>query len=232
VVGDLGHSLAEPARVLLGDHDSGTFWFFDEDNRELIVKLLDACELNGHYWFFAAGLTDVEVQLEVEDPETGTANVYLNPLGRPFQPILDTEAFMCSPGPARSTPNRIARGHRFAAGGPACGGEPESLCLADGRFRVEVAYTDFAGATAPAFGGNLTDDTGALFFFDPANVEMLIKVLDACVFGNYWVFAAGLTNVGVDLRVVDTATGRARTYRNPVVRNFAPITDTGTFPCS
>jgi hypothetical protein len=219
-------------------NDSGTFWFFDRDNRELIVKVLDACAVNGHYWFFAAGLTDVEVALEVWDKATGFANLYLNPLGRTFVPILDTTAFECSEA-ARTGSERAVDPPPLATAiatagsdGTACGGDTEDLCLVDGRFRVEVDFTGFDGVTAPAFGGQLTDETGALFFFDRSNVEMLIKILDACVFGNYWVFAAGLTNVGVEVRVIDTATGATRVYRNPVGRSFEAITDTAAFACS
>ena len=232
-------------------NESGTFWFFEPENRELIVKVLPACQVNGHYWFFAAGLTDVGVQILLTDPETGIGNLYANPIGRPFEPILDTEALACSEvdvsgarsGTARAgvavpTARRLGPGTGTApssaasSGGSACGGDADDICLAGARFRVEVDYTDFAGATSPAFGGNLTPDTGALFFFDPSNVEMLVKVLDACVFGNYWLFAAGLTNLGVDLRVTDTVTGVSRRYRNPVSQSFQPIFDTSSFPCT
>jgi len=74
--------------------DSGYFWFFDPDNVELVVKVLDACqEPYHHFWFFAAGLTNVEVTLTVTDLETGAERTYLNPIGAEFQPILDTRAF-------------------------------------------------------------------------------------------------------------------------------------------
>ena len=32
--------------------DTGTFWFFDDDNLELVVKVVDGTWLNGHYWVF------------------------------------------------------------------------------------------------------------------------------------------------------------------------------------
>jgi hypothetical protein len=44
---------------------------------------------------FAAGLTDVEATLTVVDSATGAVRTYNNPLGEPFRPILDTEAFGC-----------------------------------------------------------------------------------------------------------------------------------------
>lgn len=73
---------------------SGSFWFFRSDNPELLVKLIDACDLVGHWWFFAAGLTDVAVEIQVEGPG-GAARTYERPVGEPFAPILDTAAFPC-----------------------------------------------------------------------------------------------------------------------------------------
>lgn len=76
-------------------NDSGAFWFFTDTNYELMVKVLDACSYNGHFWFFAAGLTDVGVDIVVTDNTTGAVKRYTNPVGRPFQPITDTSAFAC-----------------------------------------------------------------------------------------------------------------------------------------
>jgi hypothetical protein len=72
---------------------SGAMWFFAADNYEVFVKMLDACSYNGYYWFFAAGLTNVEVSIEVIDRQTGTVRTYDNPLGRYFPPTFDTAAF-------------------------------------------------------------------------------------------------------------------------------------------
>jgi hypothetical protein len=56
--------------------DTGGFWFFDEDNVELMVKVLDGRRVNGHWWVFYAGLSDVEYTLTVHsafsDPVTYT----------------------------------------------------------------------------------------------------------------------------------------------------------------
>jgi len=77
--------------------ESGAFWFFGADNLELFVKVLDACATFDRYWVFVAGLTDVEVQLLVRDVESGAARTYYNPMGQPFQPILDASAFATCP---------------------------------------------------------------------------------------------------------------------------------------
>lgn len=77
--------------------DTGTFWFFDAANVEIVVKVLDACGFSGHYWVFAAGLTDVQVELEVRDIQTGTVRRYFNPPNTAFRPIQDTQAFSACP---------------------------------------------------------------------------------------------------------------------------------------
>jgi hypothetical protein len=77
--------------------DTGYFWFFDADNVELVIKVLDACAINGRFWVFAGGLTDVEATLTVTDTQGGQSTTYGNPLGTPFQPIQDTGAFATCP---------------------------------------------------------------------------------------------------------------------------------------
>jgi hypothetical protein len=76
----------------LGD-DSGRFWFFAEDNTETVIKVLDACSYDNHYWVFASGLTNVEVLITVTDTQAGRTRQYFNPQGKPFAPIQDVEAF-------------------------------------------------------------------------------------------------------------------------------------------
>jgi PKD repeat protein len=77
--------------------DSGYFWFFNDTNIETVVKVLNACGLNGHYWVFAAGLTNVQATLTVVDTANGTPKQYQNPQGTPFAPIQDTTAFGTCP---------------------------------------------------------------------------------------------------------------------------------------
>jgi len=75
--------------------DTGYFWFFDPNNVEVVTKVLDGCSPNGHYWFFASGLTNVGVQISVTDTLTGASKPCSNPVGTAFQPIQDTAAFPC-----------------------------------------------------------------------------------------------------------------------------------------
>ena len=105
-----------------------------------------------------------------------------------------------------------------------------TVCLNDGRFRVRSSFV----TSQDSGQGNavmLTDDTGYFSFFQAANVELVVKVLDACdtSFNRFWVFAAGLTDVEVELEVTDTQEGMILTYTNPQGSAFVPIQDTDAF---
>ncbi|HUP24463.1 MAG TPA: hypothetical protein VNB06_16160 [Thermoanaerobaculia bacterium] len=83
----------EGRTVDIGRRDSGLFYFFDPDNMEMLVKLLDGCAINGHFWVFFAATTDVGFELTVDDVVAGTSRVYDNPVGLAAPPVLDTVAF-------------------------------------------------------------------------------------------------------------------------------------------
>lgn len=140
------------------------------------------------------------------------------------------------PGPAVLAGFEFLTAQRYPAAPPAtCVPEPTVLCLLGGRFQVELAWTVASGATG--FGqvvpGIAPENSGLLWFFAPANWELLVKVLDGCaVNGHYWVFAAATTDVGTKLTVVDTETGAARSYANPLGQPAAPIQDTQAFACA
>lgn len=77
--------------------DTGYFWFFNADNVEVVVKVLNGCGLNNRYWVFTAGLTDVRVDLTVTDTETGAVKTYTNPQGTKYVAVQDTAAFATCP---------------------------------------------------------------------------------------------------------------------------------------
>ncbi|HYH44719.1 MAG TPA: hypothetical protein VEG34_03475 [Thermoanaerobaculia bacterium] len=76
--------------------ETGAFSFFHPANVEVVVKVIDGCALNGRFWVFAAGLTDVRTEIAVTDAVTGARRTYGNPAGTPFAAIQDTDAFPCS----------------------------------------------------------------------------------------------------------------------------------------
>ncbi len=51
------------------------------NNPEIFVKLLDGTAINGEYWFFYGGLTNLEYTLTVTDVATGAQKTYTNPAG-------------------------------------------------------------------------------------------------------------------------------------------------------
>ncbi len=72
--------------------DTGYFWFFDDTNVELVVKVLDARAVNGHTWVFYGALSDVEYHITVTDTDTGVARTYDNTSGN-LGSFADTAAF-------------------------------------------------------------------------------------------------------------------------------------------
>ncbi|HEV3457491.1 MAG TPA: hypothetical protein VHG32_13090 [Thermoanaerobaculia bacterium] len=78
-------------------NDTGYFWFFESSNVEMVIKVLSACALDGKYWVFAGGLTNVHTTVTVTDTKTGKFKTYVNPQGVSFQPVQDTAAFSTCP---------------------------------------------------------------------------------------------------------------------------------------
>ncbi len=117
----------------------------------------------------------------------------------------------------------------------ACVSSASTRCLLNSRFAVTVdwaAQDGGSGAGRVVHAG--TNDSGLFRFFDENNWEVLIKVLDACRDGGgVWVFGASTTDLGVTVRVADTAPGATdppREYRSPPGAPASAITDTDAFP--
>ncbi len=87
-----------PARVVdFGSDDSGLFYFFNPDNWEMLVKVLDVCDKFDAFWVFSAATTSVEYTLTVTDTQTNATKEYFNPLGNAAAAITDTSAFATCP---------------------------------------------------------------------------------------------------------------------------------------
>ena len=114
--------------------------------------------------------------------------------------------------------------------GVACA-DSNSVLLRGDRFEVSTDWND--GTTMTAAGPvKLTEDTAYFWFFDQNNVEVVVKVLDGCAINNhYWVFASGLTNVGVEVNVTDLQAGSSKSYENPLNQDFVLIKDIEAFDC-
>lgn len=82
---------------ILRTDDTAIFYFFETQNLELMLKVLDGCGFNNHYWVYYAGLTDVEMTITVTDSQTGTVRSYSNELGNAADAVTDTTAFATCP---------------------------------------------------------------------------------------------------------------------------------------
>jgi hypothetical protein len=114
-----------------------------------------------------------------------------------------------------------------------CVPSPTAACLYN-RFKVEITYDATPNnGTGPA--NVVLESTASVkfTFFDPTNIEMILKVLNACSppFNNWWVFAGGLTNVGVAIKVTDTTTSAVKNYGSAKGQLFQTFADTSAFGC-
>ena len=208
--------------------DSGYFWFFGPENVELMVKVLDGTLVNDHYWVFYGALSDVAYTLTVTDTLTGAKRAYENPQGT-LASVADTQAFPNAVSANDSNarpPSRLV----FPSPAIACEPDPAALCLEEGRFQVRVAWQKTpSGPSSSAAAVPLTRDTGYFWFFDEANVELVVKVLDGtAVNGHHWVFYGALSDVQYTITVTDTLTGATQAYENPQ-GTLASVADTAAF---
>lgn len=116
-----------------------------------------------------------------------------------------------------------------------CQASETALCLNGNKFRVTATWRTPGGLTGTGHAVALTADTGYFWFFNPKNVEVVVKVIDGCAVNQHrWVFAGGLTNVEVTLLVESRIPGarvQRKTFVNPQNRPFQPIQSTEAFGC-
>lgn len=106
-----------------------------------------------------------------------------------------------------------------------------ALCLESNRFKTRVQWRSFDGERGSGTVIPLPlDDSGLFYFFQPDNIEMVLKVLDGCGTNDrFWVFGAATTNVEYTITVTDTESQRVKTYFNPLTNGAPAITDTDAF---
>jgi len=73
---------------------SGILWFFDRENAEVLVKVLDGCRHNDYRWVFVAPVTTLAFRLLVTAPDGRTWN-HTNEAGATASTKSDTSAFRC-----------------------------------------------------------------------------------------------------------------------------------------
>jgi hypothetical protein len=77
-----------------------------------------------------------------------------------------------------------------------------------------------------------TDQSVSFYSFQNGNVEVFIKMVDACSnpnFVSFWLFAAGATNAQTDITVRDTLSGEVQPIHNPSGVLFQAVANTNAF---
>lgn len=139
---------------------------------------------------------------------------YRNTIAGPMADTMDTNSATVqvqstTPPPASCTPDAY------------------TLCLYNSRFKVQADYRDYSGSSGLGKAVSLTTDTGWFWFFTQANVETVVKFVSFCggASNGYGIYAGGLTDLGVTLKVTDTKTGLYREYTNFLGNDWRLIKD-------
>jgi hypothetical protein len=94
-----GGGLSGPGNAIplsgLGLSEGGMFWFFAANNPELLVKIIDGCALNSHFWVFYAATTNVGFTLTVIDTMALDERIFANQDQGTAAPVQDTSALPC-----------------------------------------------------------------------------------------------------------------------------------------
>jgi heme/copper-type cytochrome/quinol oxidase subunit 2 len=99
--------------------ESGSFWFFDSSNVELIVKVLDGRAINGRFWLFYGALSNVQYTITATDTQTGAVRTYFNPQGT-LASAADTSAFSDAPAGSQTVTIDVSQWN-YNPGGPVSG---------------------------------------------------------------------------------------------------------------
>jgi virginiamycin B lyase len=119
---------------------------------------------------------------------------------------------------------------RIGSGTPC--GDPDSLCLRGGTYAVAASWTKPDGSSGTGHPMSMSDESGYFWFFEPGNVEVVVKLLDGCSLNEHaWFFGAGMTNLSVAITVRNVVTGETQNYSSPAGTSFVPIIDTTAFGC-
>jgi len=215
---------------------SGTFWFFSPQSAELTVKAIDGQTLNDRFWFFYGALSDVEYRIAVLDTQTGKLRAYVNPPGRicgradvaAFANETQSASGNASIAAGASTDGFTSAGEADApppptgppptptpTGPSTCTAGPTTLCLLDGRIKVEARWRTRDGQEGKANALPDSEGSGFFWFFSPTNFELTVKAIDGRQLNSrFWFFYGALSDVEYWIDVTDVTTGKYHSYHN------------------
>ena len=192
----------------------------DPTNPEVFVKVLDGTPINGNYWAFYGGLTDLEYTFTVKENATGNIKRYHKAPGTSGGGF-DTSGFASPPNtPIEAAPCAAVVPGNAALPGAFDGNHTLTLNSAH-SFNVTLTATDQrTGRVGTGLAIPQNDHFGYFSIpdltNDPTNPEVFVKVLDGTpINGNFWNFYGGMTDLDYTLSIRENATGIVKTYHKP-----------------
>ncbi len=173
----------------------------DAANPEVFVKVLDGRAVNGNFWVFFGGLTDLEYTVTVLDIATRRVKSYTKLAGDNCGGF-DTAAFPGAGLAAPSLPSAadpvLAKASRGLGHLGCPSANPAGLCLTSSR-SFEVSLSAHDPRTGNTGGGQPIPQNNLFGYFsipaltgDAENPEVFVKVIDGSpVNGKHWVFYGG-----------------------------------------
>ncbi|MFI5180625.1 MAG: PA domain-containing protein [Thermoanaerobaculia bacterium] len=196
----------------------GFFYFSDPNDPEVFVKVLDFG--TGSALCFVGGLTDFYYKVTFTSVRTGQKIVFEKPAYQYIGYVNNSDLKF-----ATAAPGGMAFAGALGTGGEASTASAQAtsdplvtlpyLDLSTGRVRVKVDWQNpYSGQTGTAFGIPKADQYGFLYYTDPNNPEVFVKVLDFGT-GSALVFVGGLTDFYYKVTFTVFRTGQTLVFEKP-----------------
>lgn len=185
------------------------FSFYDSEQIDAVVRVLNGCAVNNRLWIFIAASTDSATTVSITDTATGDTVEYTNPAGQAFDPVLDTTAFeTCDAGPRSGSVTKMETTQRGACGG--------TFCLQSDRYALDVAFDDTQGTSGMTSSALATDHSGIGSVIQQ-NVDFLSTVIDGRADnGAFWFLTSAISDFELTYTLTDTQTALTNTYVDPM----------------
>ena len=193
----------------LESRESGILYFFDRDNAEVLVKVLDACARSDYVWVYVAPVTTLAFNLRIDEVGTDRYWEHRNPRGGGDAATASAlKHFPCDPdaavvagtvasgdqgvvtaGDPRDGVDLVDAGFRPASiqhaltAGERSDCEPQPVATMKGGYEVAMCVEflkDGEPSSTPVKDYGLESEQSAiLYFFSKNNAEVLVKVLES-----------------------------------------------------